>query len=594
MIRKLNIIICALALTVFSCTLGKGSVTAPLIENPDKPTDLMASARSSTSIRLNWTDNSSDETHFIIESSSVSGGSFNFIAEVAENTEEYLHTDLVPETEYYYRVIASNSSGNSEPSNEAGAITLPAGSPPVCDEGEIITTCICDGIEYSEGFCCNEEYFADSCPEQIPDCDEGEITETCLCDGVEYDFGFCCENEYFEEECPEPLPQCDAGEITEPGICNGEECSLSYCCEEGCSDSECPPPLTGIPEIDDTNERNIEHGQTYTFTGSNFGSTDNSGGPLRWENFNYSPIADYDGESLEETDYWSTYSDNHYIINPDGSVTYDPNSTEYLPRFSIENLRDSIGLNARVFYYAVCGETGNPDCYGYQSDVFYKNNLDFNPKAFIRFWLRYDYGTSSDPANHHQTKLWRIQTSTGSGKDPEIKYLHTGGWSRYQMDRSGGGGYTFTVPTSALPEHVWSNIALELDRGSQNSENGKLKIWHNGQLLVDEDELLLINNSHVFETVRFGQYCTFNRPCTFTQYFDDIYVDNSWRRIEICDSPFYSSCNKVEMQTPIAWTSSSVTFTANQGAFSTSEAKYLYIVNELGEPSESFEMSFDN
>ena len=60
-------------------------------------------------ILLSWTDNADNETNFEIErSTDGSGGPYALIATVGANTEEYSDTDVVPETEYCYRVRATN------------------------------------------------------------------------------------------------------------------------------------------------------------------------------------------------------------------------------------------------------------------------------------------------------------------------------------------------------------------------------------------------------------------------------------------------------------------------------------------------------
>jgi YVTN family beta-propeller protein len=106
------------------------------------PSGLTASAASSKRIDLSWTDNSSDETEFTIERKTVSektttqtdsddgsttgsGESWAQIATVGANVTAYGDNDeaLEPNTDYTYRVKATNSSGSSDYSNEAAAET---------------------------------------------------------------------------------------------------------------------------------------------------------------------------------------------------------------------------------------------------------------------------------------------------------------------------------------------------------------------------------------------------------------------------------------------------------------------------------------
>jgi hypothetical protein len=91
---------------------------------PTAPTGLGATATSSSSISLSWSDNSSDETNFVVQRSTTSGSGFTTIATPGVNTTSYADTSgLSASTTYYYRVYATNSAGSSGFSNEASATT---------------------------------------------------------------------------------------------------------------------------------------------------------------------------------------------------------------------------------------------------------------------------------------------------------------------------------------------------------------------------------------------------------------------------------------------------------------------------------------
>jgi hypothetical protein len=89
---------------------------------PAAPTNLTASARSTTSIGLSWQDNSSNETNFIVERKKGTG-SYSVVATLGANVTSYLDTGLAKNTTYTYRVKASNADGDSAYSNEATATT---------------------------------------------------------------------------------------------------------------------------------------------------------------------------------------------------------------------------------------------------------------------------------------------------------------------------------------------------------------------------------------------------------------------------------------------------------------------------------------
>lgn len=82
---------------------------------PQAPSGLTVTSVSGSAMRLDWTDNSNDETGFEIErSANGSGGPFTLIATVAAGTVTYENTGLTPMTSYCYRVRTIKSGSFSD------------------------------------------------------------------------------------------------------------------------------------------------------------------------------------------------------------------------------------------------------------------------------------------------------------------------------------------------------------------------------------------------------------------------------------------------------------------------------------------------
>jgi hypothetical protein len=92
---------------------------------PAPPTNLVATAFSSTQVDLAWTDASANETSFELERRTDTGV-YTRIARPAANATTFRDSRLTPSTRYRYRLRAVNAAGNSAYSNQAVVTTLSA------------------------------------------------------------------------------------------------------------------------------------------------------------------------------------------------------------------------------------------------------------------------------------------------------------------------------------------------------------------------------------------------------------------------------------------------------------------------------------
>jgi hypothetical protein len=94
------------------------------LQSPNAPSNLVATAVSSSQIDLTWQDNSDNEQGFKIERKPIYYDQFIQIATVIKNINNYTDTDLLSGTVYYYRVTAYNKAGDSGHSNLNAAVTF--------------------------------------------------------------------------------------------------------------------------------------------------------------------------------------------------------------------------------------------------------------------------------------------------------------------------------------------------------------------------------------------------------------------------------------------------------------------------------------
>ncbi len=97
---------------------------------PAAPKATSATSTNPQTVVVNWTDASDNESGFRIERNDGKGV-FVSLTSLSPNSTSFLDTSVQPKTTYTYRVRALNSTGESEPSNEASAVTsdLPPAPP---------------------------------------------------------------------------------------------------------------------------------------------------------------------------------------------------------------------------------------------------------------------------------------------------------------------------------------------------------------------------------------------------------------------------------------------------------------------------------
>lgn len=80
---------------------------------PNAPSNLIAMPASYTQINLFWTDNSNNESGFLIDYMLAGNPTWYYLATVGADNTYYAHMGLLPGTGLTYRVLAYNSAGNS-------------------------------------------------------------------------------------------------------------------------------------------------------------------------------------------------------------------------------------------------------------------------------------------------------------------------------------------------------------------------------------------------------------------------------------------------------------------------------------------------
>jgi hypothetical protein len=105
---------------------------------PVAPTSLVLASKTSSTVQMAWTDNSSNENGFSIERQI--SGTWTQIGWVPDNVQEYGVTGLTANTAYNFRVLAFNGYGNSGTTNELNVTTSANLTNPAAPSGLTVGT----------------------------------------------------------------------------------------------------------------------------------------------------------------------------------------------------------------------------------------------------------------------------------------------------------------------------------------------------------------------------------------------------------------------------------------------------------------------
>jgi len=120
------------ATAAFNAFNAKGWIVAPSDPPPSAPSDLAATAQSSSRVQVTWQDNSGSEAGYKLDrrvSGTVGPDSWVRVFTSGPDATRHTDTDLTAETKYYYQAKAYNASGNSA-YTAIGDATTPAEEPP--------------------------------------------------------------------------------------------------------------------------------------------------------------------------------------------------------------------------------------------------------------------------------------------------------------------------------------------------------------------------------------------------------------------------------------------------------------------------------
>ncbi len=326
-------------------------------------------------------------------------------------------------------------------------------------------------------------------------------------------------------------------------------------------------PALAAPSITGLNGQ-FAHEQSINISGSGFGAK-TTATPSVWDNFESGNAGDAVEDKLP-------------IMGPAWSIGASLGNPSYSS--------DTVRQGSQKSVYIPFGHN------------MYRNYLSIfseSDEYYFTFWSRFSSPESGDrnwkPYYIYPTSIPDLVPHQALG----IWGPSGGGW-RLSAASPDGTGDGFWGPGNELIDDIkdiWIRFEIYIKQSSPNQTDGAtaVKIHYDYETPVikgaENNSMKTRSDDAKYGTINIGEYYG-SGGSVATVYLDDVYFDTTRSRIEIGDAPIWDSCTHREIQIPSAWSESSVAFTVNQGSFSSGEQAYLFVVDENGDVSEGYPITF--
>lgn len=314
----------------------------------------------------------------------------------------------------------------------------------------------------------------------------------------------------------------------------------------------------------------LTNGQTVIITGSGFG-TKSQAAPELWDTFenaaNGSSLA---GRSpiIGETA-WGAIGD---------------------PTVTGNNQR---GDSSHSFYAIYDGVND------YNNSIYFsKTETGTGAKKYFSFWWRAGRAGSTWSIN---MKPWQHYGSgTGTNDDNPMYYIgagsptnNDGSFRSNVIDLSSGlprSGSTYGCGSMVEIEHQWVRWEGYVVLSDPGVQNGRMEVWKSQPSIytrancIHHATAVTRATTAGFDQWAFGEFVgTSGGTVSSTVYMDDVYIDNTLARVELCDAQTLAASTHCEVQPLTSWSDTAATLTFNPGSFAPSSTAYMYVIDANGD-----------
>ncbi|HAR42031.1 MAG TPA: hypothetical protein DCS07_05275 [Bdellovibrionales bacterium] len=330
----------------------------------------------------------------------------------------------------------------------------------------------------------------------------------------------------------------------------------------------------------------VGNGQSVTISGSGFG-TKSRAAPIKFDMFENGTA----GSSLNSRDSsWVVYEcANGGIPNPN----CDRKGALYYNTYARSG---NLSVGRHIVNY----------------ENFNTNHFTYSPptqEMFISYWWRTANADTNDDSIVKMSRINSSPAAGGSQGSTAIPFYNGSG------NTSLGGTFNFSNGSgpycafnngvnmselfysngvaylAAPPKNTWIRVEMYKKLSTAGVNNGSIFINMLGVDSASNTSAMTRASGYSFllDTVLLGtedgrgaQDDGTGGLHNYDIFLDDMYIDSTQARVEICNTSTWSARTACDAQPATAWSAGSITFTVNSGPASASPNRYLYVVDSTG------------
>lgn len=222
----------------------------------------------------------------------------------------------------------------------------------------------------------------------------------------------------------------------------------------------------------------------------------------------------------------------------------------------------------------------------FYSQYLRMNTSHFGPDLKTMYFSGW-FNMETGGAPSRNTKILNMGAGTGWQTRVDV-YPTTGGGHMYASTLCAGGGsaiqdWSVTTAKALKDDGEWHRLEGWLDLGTPSGGGYRNLVMDGVQ--IGEISGTFIDGDCGLTYLLFGHYFARDTgtPTPWAKRFwDEIYVDSTRARVELCANPSWASKGACEIQVPSQWLTTSITAAVNTGAFATGQTAYFYVVDADG------------